>query len=503
MLLREVELTSAQVLQEFDQWVTPTLGDLRQTTKFKMELQSLSTVLNSISMRVIGQGFSHHDAILAEAHEALLHQAVADQRARLSALITFVYLATAKSDNAVKCQYPIAFLSKNGDRYPLVSGRQLGYGVVPNVIKSTDIVSTTVRLNAIDKKVAAELLQDYLDFLLQDEDDLPQAISLIDAFGHAEEVRPGWGSKLLAPLVAFQVRGSVAASGGHNPEEFVRIHLREWGLLPTVHFNVADITARTLANWLHENDTSFAGEYAAPSGDKTRAFDFIIPYQLIGSECRIFVQSQFYAGDSGSVSHKNVDQAAGARRSAASLFPSAKFVELVDGAGYCASLRKDLQHLLFASDTQGFSQIRSIPIRFRRLMQQTGFFSPLDLALHIDGAARNRSEVLSYLRVSGASSADAQIQLDHACREGWLESEGEALNVSAMKAGIISEYKVLNTLAEHGRTLRASDLASEVVLIPGFGPNYGLPLHELQCDRNLVGSLVVKGLVSKTPIERT
>lgn len=39
-----------------------------------------------------------------------------------------------------------------------------------------------------------------------------------------------------------------------------------------------------------------------------RKYDFIIPYQSRESGLKIFIQSQFYAGDSGSVSHKVVDQ---------------------------------------------------------------------------------------------------------------------------------------------------------------------------------------------------
>ena len=51
------------------------------------------------------------------------------------------------------------------------------------------------------------------------------------------------------------------------------------------------------------------GATSASTGrEKSRAYDFVLPFKTAGWKPSLFVQSQFYAGDSGSVSHKNVDQ---------------------------------------------------------------------------------------------------------------------------------------------------------------------------------------------------
>ena len=79
---------------------------------------------------------------------------------------------------------------------------------------------------------------------------------------------------------------------------------------------------------------------------KTRAYDFLLPYKTPGWKPSIFVQSQFYAGDAGSVSHKNVDQTKASRSSVLEVDSRAQFVEYLDGAGYFSSLNGDLKKII-------------------------------------------------------------------------------------------------------------------------------------------------------------
>ena len=92
------------------------------------------------------------------------------------------------------------------------------------------------------------------------------------------------------------------ASGGHEPENRLRKLLSDWGLQADVDYNI--------------NDVIVSGE-KSDRQSKTRAFDFVVPYKTVGWnpnwDNRIFIQCQFYAGDSGSVSHKNVDQTRSSR----------------------------------------------------------------------------------------------------------------------------------------------------------------------------------------------
>ena len=113
-----------------------------------------------------------------------------------------------------------------------------------------------------------------------------------------------------------------------------------------------------------------SNESATIGRRKTRAYDFVRPFNRPGWEQRIFIQCQFYAGDSGSVSHKNVDQTSTSRIKVRSQCAEPVFVEYVDGAGYFASLNGDLKNLLSMDDTTSFFQTRSAAIRLRREFQR-------------------------------------------------------------------------------------------------------------------------------------
>jgi len=156
------------------------------------------------------------------------------------------------------------------------------------------------------------------------------------------------------------------ASGGHEPERMLRELLQEWGLKPDIDFNTSDVV---IVDSNHDLDA------------KTRAYDFVIPYKTPGwSEGnwnnRLFIQCQFYAGDSGSVSHKNVDQTRNSRDSISRFVISPLFIEYVDGAGYFSALNGDLKRLLSYKDTHGLIQIKTAPIRLRCYFEKIGFIPP-------------------------------------------------------------------------------------------------------------------------------
>ena len=173
---------------------------------------------------------------------------------------------------------------------------------------------------------------------------------------------------LFTPLAIFQVRGSVSATGGHEPEKILRQRLAEWGLQENIDYNTTDV-------YLTSDN--------ANTKEKKRAYDFVLPYQTpnwTGNWAkRIFIQCQFYAGDSGSVSHKNLDQTKTSRQYVLKIAPDARFLEYVDGAGYFSSLNGDLKKLLEMPNTRSFFQVRTAAIRLRRELQQIGFLVPLDL----------------------------------------------------------------------------------------------------------------------------
>ncbi|MDI6022411.1 hypothetical protein QBL02_02505 [Leucobacter sp. UT-8R-CII-1-4] len=483
MWLNEVDLTNDEVVAEFDQWVTPALERIRDTEKFVSQLVGLDRVVDALSTS-LETGEDIED-VIASAIERFLRAGTTSSVEEVEAVFATLSLVTAQSDNAAKCQYPIWRRRNEGESYPLVKRRAVQWGPVPHELKQAKVASNIVALWSCDKSEALTLAKSYASFLLSDPTDQRQLEVLLRSYRSAKSVDSNDATLLLAPLVAFQVRGSVAASGGHGPEAIMRDYLVEWGLSFPEWFNNSDVVAAQLADWLQENGDSTVRPHQPEralvdsQGEKakTRGFDFVIPYQLPDVSTRVFVQSQFYAGDSGSVSHKNVDQAGTARRGAVALFPNALFVELVDGAGYCSSLRKDLRHLLFAEDTAGFVQLRSIPIRLRRLLQQAGVISPLEIAVLIkEGADTNAAlmEILSGKMDSGqADDAVARAQI-----AGWIESAPNARwGVAPGKHDVVTQYFMLDSAISVSR--RFTDPAPQgSIFLPGFGPSFGAPPGE-------------------------
>lgn len=484
MWLPTVQLSNDEVIAEFDQWVTPSLTKLRESEKFLSQIEALDGVVAGL-VHAASTTWDVVDAVGGAVQDALVEGSGAETR--IAAVFATLSLVTGQSDNAAKCQYPIWRRRAGEKLYPRVTRGKVARSLVPNVVKQVDLARDVVALWRVDPAEALALAESYAAFLLSDAEDKTLLEVLVRSYAAAEAHTPNGGRLLLAPLVAFQVRGSVAASGGHGPEAIARDYLAEWGLFALDGFNTTDVVAANLADWLEQQGDTIvvpdAPGRALVADDaedaKTRAFDFVLPNRSIDWPVRLFVQSQFYAGDSGSVSHKNVDQAGVARTGAAQLFPGARFIELVDGAGYCASLRKDLRHLLFAADTHDFVQLRSIPIRLRRALQQAGVFTPLDVALQVaDGATDFESLRSSLAAVSDVARADRAIEA--ATAAGWIAQLGDgSFVITTAKESVIRRYSQLDSWVVRGRSLSDDEIPG-ALLLPGFGPNWGVPSADVE-----------------------
>ena len=481
-----VSLSNDEVIDEFDQWVTPSLERIRDTEKFSSQITDLVRVFDAFVSARTSKPDTGVNSLVREAIRGALVSGSSTMKRDLEAVFSTLSLVTANSDNAAKCQYPI-WRRRNGDGlFPSLLKGKIQLNPVPNELKQDKVAAAVVSTWPVNPEVALDLADSYAQFLLADEIDRRQLTVLIDAYQHAGKSDIEGGSLLLAPLVAFQVRGSVAATGGHGPEAFTRQYLEEWGFSAPEGFNPSDVIAESLADWLTEkgNAGGSTGGHGLRSTQlgtetaKTRGFDFVIPYMQTTSSNRLFVQSQFYAGDSGSVSHKNVDQASNARGKAAKLFPDAFFVELVDGAGYCASLRKDLRHLLFAHDTTDFFQLRSIPIRLRRLLQMSGNLSPMEIALFVAEGATSEDSLMSAL-LSHLSPDQAREAISRATSLGWIEwNQDKRCTVATTREQTVHDYLSLDSVVARALPLSEGQLEG-ALLIPGFGPNYGVPKNQI------------------------
>lgn len=115
----------------------------------------------------------------------------------------------------------------------------------------------------------------------------------------------------------------------------------DWGLKAGIDYNEQDVEIGDLLDGMPADDKV-----------KKRKYDFIVPHQSRRDGAKVFVQSQFYAGDSGSVSHKVVDQTDSSRTVTLRKFPQAVFIEYLDGAGYYSSLNGDLRKMLSKPTTK-------------------------------------------------------------------------------------------------------------------------------------------------------
>lgn len=385
MLLKAHSLSLEQNLWEFDAWVTPSIVDIRSTERFHTEMQRILSVLDALTVgghRTLDQNrfsasfvdrvFERLDALLKEVDGKDAIERVEEFLLSISALL---FMVTGKSDNNNKCQFPI-FLRNNVGWTTLPGARfrkktwEIVADPIPRVMDSEAYMSRVTRLyaaavsseSASFRSNAKQVLFQLVDCVLADVASREQLAAFLMHYRSSRESgrRP---ELLLTPLVVFQVRGSVAASGGHEPEQLLRARMTEWGLMRGVDFNTNDVVIDATTGTIVEVKDAADGPVNVKT--KTRAYDFVLPYKTLNWAPRIFIQSQFYAGDSGSVSHKNVDQTQSSRLTATKFIakarpgsPPPRFLEYVDGAGYSASLNGDLKSLLSFADTAGFFQVR-------------------------------------------------------------------------------------------------------------------------------------------------
>jgi hypothetical protein len=259
--------------------------------------------------------------------------------------------------------------------------------------------------------------------------------------------------------------------------------MMEWGMVDDIDFNTSDVVLDVERGRLAESDAELTP--AAALRNKTRAYDFVLPFRTPTWQPHIFIQSQFYAGDSGSVSHKNVDQTQASRRNATSTcerarWPLPRFIEYVDGAGYSASLNRDLRSLLNFPDTADFFQIRSAPVRLRRQLQDIGFLTPMEIAHALIRRRNVMSAAIALLVEEGYQPVEIERSRLIAAENGYIRQvDGDDWAVPEDRIQIVRQYLVLDLVATNGREHENAGDPRGMVLIPGFGPYFGILLTVL------------------------
>ncbi|MFZ1181066.1 MAG: hypothetical protein WAN92_06055 [Herbaspirillum sp.] len=419
-------------LKEFDIWITPSLGEITDTDKFREELARVTRIFEELGQATGNFQDERHCApgAIAQTFAQFANGRSEVERAELfKSLASTLYLVTGKSDNNSKCQFPL-FLRDvaRWDTLPSVTRRRgrvvVEQSPLPRTIKSDDFMDLVAAIeNSADE---SRLLEQFVSFLLMGEDAVSQFWSLGFSYYALKQFGRGYERNLLSPIVIFKVRGSVSALGGYKPEAILRSYLESWGLVPGADFNLADVIV----------DGAGQGR-----NEKTRAYDFVLPYRTPGWspewQRRIMIQSQFYAGDSGSVSHKNVDQTKTSRDRVLQKFQGTRFVEYVDGAGL------EIEHAL---------------------IQSSG----------------DEAEIGAILAAQGYHGDEVRRAIVHATRHGVIHKDGTKLALRDDRREIVRQHLLLDVLSINGRDVQPGTTASAAsVLVSGHGAFFGLEMDEL------------------------
>jgi hypothetical protein len=503
--LKDVDQSLDHKLWEFDFWVTPSIADIRGSARFQEELSKITNVLDALTLgghRDLDHNRFSGDLVdRVNEHIVKMGSNLTDSggiHSFLNSLSALLFMVSGKSDNNNKCQFPIYL--RNQIRWSTLPSAKTNRGItsitmdpMPRVIDSdaymgriSRLLFASIKTAKADNdfvKAASSLLYEFVNCVLIDE---PSRLQMAAFIAHYAECSALGRDALLmlTPLIMFQVRGSVAATGGHEPEVLLRKRMLEWGMRHEIDFNAHDVILDVEAGKILEKGSDDTEKSAVPA--KTRAYDFVLPFRTIAWHPVIFIQSQFYAGDSGSVSHKNVDQTSTSRANATKLsakaWPKANepiFIEYIDGAGYSASLYGDLKRLLSFANTSDFFQVRSSPIRLRRALQKIGFLTTLEVTHAIVLANGNEPAARDALASDGYTEFEIYRALEIASEQGFIVSHKNGWAISEEYWPIARRHMLLDIIACIGHGSATLDGVSGMAFVPGYGAYHGLGLADL------------------------
>ncbi|WP_157838078.1 hypothetical protein [Pseudomonas sp. PH1b] len=502
MRIPEIALTLEEKLVEFDAWLTPQLVEIKSSGRFRDELSLIAHVIESLAPRLNNFGSIEDCAIhplatsVIEQALTLAHSAPEDSwRAEkdtslfICGFFNLLFSVTGATDNNLKNHFMIkllqdeaitgfperVFMTKKGVRTvtdfvvrPLGQtikcvdlATKLGRGLVSHADSESRKIALSKGMDL--RGAALQLTYEYISLIMVDRSDFRQFWAVCRSYMRCLEISPEAARALIAPSIIFKIRGSVSASAGHVPETILRDKLQMLGLEPDVDYNLTDVI-------IGDQEVTEGGK----NKTKTRAYDFTLPYKTEGWSPKIFIQSQFYAGDSGSVSHKVVDQTVATRPFTRSKHKDARFVEFLDGAGYFASLRGDLIHMLRMEDTHSVIQVRSLWVRLRRELQSIGFITPIEIehaALRTDDG--NIEEVKSILTDEGYSLLEIERGITYSIGQNILSVFGGCLQLNPDRIALARRLFIIDTIAIIGRHLITAEDMRRSITIPGYGPSYG------------------------------
>lgn len=464
-------------LWEFDNWITSSLSEIKDSKQFKSTRSQISCIIE-----ILGENNNEFTSDLTPKSIAdsiidyIDNEQVENEADVICTFLNFLFLVTGKSDNNSKCQFPV-FLKESYPNEGFPELRKVGgkiiitKGSIPRVIKAETVSKIILRMS-FDSFAQENFFIKYINFILN-EDDYWRSLKAIGV-GYYKAKLIKHELDYLLPLVISQIRGSLSATGGHEPENILRKLMREWGLNDNIDFNMVDHIIEPIE--LNDNKVEVI---KVKNKRKTRAYDFVLPLTADIVQHRILVQSQFYAGDSGSVSHKNIDQTNASRNYTKLSLNDVHFVEFLDGAGYYSSLNGDLRKLLQMEDTYDFIQIRTAAIKLRRILQEIGYLTPLEVAHACSLSTGNFSSIVERLTDDGYKPKEIGRVIQKSLDNGLIIKSGNDFHIRKEYYPIARRYFLLDSIAEYGEEFDNSKIISGAILIPGYSNTFGIKLNEI------------------------
>lgn len=468
MKLQNYDGTLEEKMSEFDIWVTPSLGEIRDMPQFQTNLDNVKygfDVMADITDNFDDISKCASLSIAKNTIKLLEGKTVKEKEQILNAIYEVLLLVTGKTDNNLKCQFPLLLRNTYGlNVYPQKnSSGEWVQKQLPRTIQ-TDAVTRILIQSMGNTDFQEKFLESYIHLIISDELYAKQLWSLGEAY--CTQKKLGNERTLLSPLVVFQSRGSITAIQGHIPENILRTYMIDWGLSAGSDFNMQDVEIGEII-----------GNIEVDSKIKKRKYDFILPYRSRDGGAKIFIQSQFYAGDSGSVSHKVVDQTDSSREVTIKKFPQAVFIEYLDGAGYFSALNGDLQKMLAKPATKNFIQINSAPLKLRRELQGIDFITTLEIEHAVMMTDGKRASVENHLHNDGYSQNEINIAVNNAI-DRQLIIGGEDLSILPKREEIVRRYCLLDVIANYGQPI-PSDKQKGLLIVPGYSIYWGMPQAEV------------------------
>ena len=486
MKLKCHKYSEQEKLSEFDKWITPSLENNRDTVEFKNIVLRLEDGFRLLSLYT--NGFTDVETCSAyHIARGIIEdiKEIDDTELHLTNIFNAILLATGKSDNNLKCQYPIVLrlLFENNEMTTVKHGKLTTINIPRDFNMEKVIRHFTLLANYPD--MLAPFLKSYLDLLLSDNEYTLQLYSIGKAYLTLHE--EGKAESLLASMAIFQSRGSLTAKAGHLPEKILRSYMADWGMEAGYDFNVEDIDVYELLDIKKRKQ------------EKTRKYDFIVPYISKQKGQKLFIQSQFYAGDSGSVSHKVVDQTDASRQLTLKKYPQAVFIEYLDGAGYFSSLNGDLKKMLAKRTTKGFIQIRTAPLKLRRELQEIDFITPLEIEHAVLKGYSTEIDISGYLSHQGYDTDEITRSLGFCKKKGVLVYKDGKFAVHESRIDLALKYSLLDCIANFGHTINHSK-EKGMLYVPGYGKEWGMnqsTLLETFCKEFPNVEMTAKELLTK------